>query len=332
MRKAFVVLAVIGCSGSSGGGFVPIDQAAQAFKQAECNYLARCGEFPDVSTCLAASLGFTFTNDPSLAAAVAAGKVIYDGNKLGQCYDQFGALSCDRTSQDARVEPAVCRDLVQGTVAANGVCANSAECKSQSCMVPTCGMACCMGTCVGDTPPPVEIAIGQSCATTSSRCVAGAFCDMTATCAALKPSGATCNSSNECDYELGCAGTPRVCKALPTVGQACPDALCRDSGSYCNSSGMCVMVGLPSATCATAADCSAYYTCDATKHCAPGPRLGEACSSTARCFDDATFCDPVSSTCKALEANGTACTSNSQCQTNNCDTASQTCATKPVCI
>ena len=335
MRRALLVVAMLGCSNNGGSGYLPIDQAAAAFKRAFCDYAVRCGQFPDATTCIGASLGFNLRVDPSEIAAIGAGKVIYDGNKAAQCYDAYGARSCDRTSQDARAFPAVCNEAIRGTVAGNAACAVASECVSGNCNVPTCTMACCMGTCVGDTPPVRDVAIGQSCAgNVAASCATGAYCDgATVLCAALKPGGATCTSSNECGYELSCVGTTtRTCTALPQLGQACPDGQCRDDGTYCNATMVCAKVGLPSDPCATGRDCSTYYTCDATSHCARGPAIGGACSATARCFDDGTLCDATAMTCAALHVDGGACTSNSQCLNNFCDATTSTCMTKAVCI
>jgi hypothetical protein len=324
-----VVIALVGCS-HSGNGSVSVDQLPAAFKRSFCDYIVRCGGFPDVATCLGANLGISINPDPSADAAVAQGKVLYDGAKVGACYDALASISCDSTSQDARSALAdlECFGAVKGTVAGGGACAINAECISFSCNAPTCAPTqCCPGTCVGDTVPPHDVAIGQSCANGVS-CATGAYCDTTTTtCAALKPASSTCASDQECDYELGCVGTPATCQSLPKLGEACPNMRCRDVGTHC-SNGTCVPLGLPNAGCATSADCSQFYNCDATKHCVEGPHVNQSCAAVG-CFDADTFCDSTS-TCKPTEPDGGACTSGIQCQSGTCDTTAL-CATPAAC-
>jgi hypothetical protein len=207
------------------------------------------------------------------------------------------------------------------------------------CDVPACSMACCQGTCVGDAPPPPG-GPGAMCST-SGDCTSGSFCDFSLTspvCTALKPAGATCQSTNECDYGLGCAGTTtRTCKTLPKLGEPCPDGVCRDAGNYCNAAGTCAKIGLAGAACTSTQECSSYYPCDtATMKCTQGPTTGEPCATGQRCFDANTFCDTSAAapTCVTRRPDGGACTSSSQCESHNCDLTGSagTCAEDAVCI
>lgn len=326
---ALGLVVLVGCGGGSG---IAIDDVPDAIRDEYCQYLARCHMVQSESECAGLNLGLDFHLDPSLRAAIDAGKVHYDGGKLGECYAQFGDQSCDRTSEAARaLKSDACSDAIKGTVGAGGTCAIDAECLSQLCDVPSCPDACCQGTCTGDTPPPRTVALGGTCMT-SSDCARG-YCDSTSVCAAFKASGSTCQSGAECDYGLGCAGTPRTCKTLPTLGQACPDQTCRDAGTYCNAMGTCAAVGLPGDPCAIRADCSAAYICDATMKCALGPREGETCSTTLRCSQLGNFCDGATMTCKPPQANGVTCSSDSQCTSNFCSTDTvRVCADEPVCF
>ena len=335
MRRWVWLLVLAACGGGSGS--VTLADYPQAFKDAYCRYLARCGEFPDVATCETANIGFNFHIDPSSQAAVDMNKVIFDGDQAAACLDAFGAQTCDSTDESGRSLPASCQNAVRGTVGSGGACAMNAECKSQTCDVPGCGSACCQGTCTGDAPPAPGGA-GTSC-TSSSNCTSGNYCDFTAMqCAALKPAGATCQSTSECAYGLGCAGTTtRTCKTLPALGEACPDLVCRDAGQYCSSAGTCMKVGLAGAACASVAECSAYYPCDTTAmKCTKGPTSGQACTTGQRCFDQDTFCDTTATapTCIMLQPDGGACTSSSQCENDNCDMtgSSGVCTTPAVCI
>jgi hypothetical protein len=326
---------VAACSGG-GGGSVTLTEYPKALQDAYCRYLARCGAFPDVATCERANLGLPMQVSPRMQAEIDMGKVVYDSDKAGQCIDDFGAQSCDTTDEDGRVEPQSCIDITHGTVGSGGACADNNECASKMCNVPVCQMACCQGTCVGDTKPapggPGTVCMSQT------QCTAGTYCDITSgMCTALKAAGATCTGSDECTYGLACVGAQqtRTCKALPTVGQACPDGVCRDAGNYCNAMGMCAQIGLAGATCTSSQQCSSFYPCDqATGMCTQAPKTGEAC--TGRCFDVGTFCDTTAAmpTCVAIHADGDACTLSSQCVSDNCTLTGSggTCTEMAVCI
>ena len=334
MRSLLVLLVVAGC-----GGGISIEEYPTAFRDAYCKYLARCGSFPDVATCQHANIGINLVIDPSSKSAIDKGKVIFDGNLAQDCLDAFGAQTCDQTDSDGRAFfPAKCRDIVKGTVGDGGACALDAECLSGKCNITSTAMTCPMGTCMGGAKP-VPGGTGAMCSS-STDCAVGFYCDFTnQVCADLKAAGATCQSTNECAYGLGCAGTPpnRTCKMLPTLGQPCPDGVCRDFGNYCNSSMQCAKIGLAGAACMTTVQCSTFYPCDTqAMQCTKAPGLGEPC--TGRCFDADTFCDlsAATPTCIKTRADGGTCSSNSQCQSDHCDqgsgAGSGTCSTAAVCI
>jgi hypothetical protein len=330
-RLALVLVFASAC----GTGSVDFADYVAAYRHSQCDFLARCGEVADANVCFNSNLGFTLHIGPSYQAAIDMGKVHYDGAKAKDCFDQFANRSCDVTSASYRVTPAVCNEAVQGTIGDTGVCGLGAECKSFNCNIPACSMACCTGACVGDARA-TDIAIGQSCLTGS--CVAGARCDFnTNVCVALKVAGDTCTSGSECGYNLGCTGTPRVCGVLPKLGEACPGGSCRDAGTTCSGTPQtCVKVGLVGAACNVSSDCSSLYRCDGTKHCAAGIATGQTCTVADRCADYSAFCEittGTSGTCLLPKADGSSCSSNSQCQSYNCDmTAPRVCAVAPVCI
>lgn len=334
MRSLLALLVLAGC-----GGGITIEEYPTAFRDAYCKYATRCGAFPDVSTCQHANIGINLVIDPSSKEAVDKGKVIFDGSLAQDCLDAFGAQTCDTTDQDGRAFfPAKCRDIVKGTVGSGGACALDAECKSGACDIPTSTMTCPQGTCTGDAPPAPGGA-GATCSS-SNGCAVGFYCDFTnQVCAELKAAGATCQASNECAYGLGCAGTTtaRTCKALPKLGEACPDGVCRDAGNYCNSAMQCAKIGLEGAACTSSQQCSSFYPCDTqAMKCTKAPSAGQAC--IGRCFDANTFCDTSSATptCISTKADGGTCSSNSQCQSDNCDqgsgAGSGTCSTPAACI
>jgi hypothetical protein len=191
-------------------------------------------------------------------------------------------------------------------------------------------MACCTGTCVRANPPAQR---NEPCVTRT--CDIGLYCSPAVKiCGNLLLSGQECMASDECDYGLGCAGTPKTCKPLPKLGEACPDNVCADVGAMC-ALGTCVAIGLPGAACTTGGDCSSYFTCDTTMHCAPYPTRGQPCDFV--CSDDSWCNIPTGSTmgtCDAPQPNGMSCVFNDACASKFCDTSSGTgsCTDAPVCI
>jgi hypothetical protein len=173
---------------------------------------------------------------------------------------------------------------------------------------------------------------------TSGDCTDDSFCDFSLNvpvCTALKPSGAACQATSQCAYGLGCAGA--TCKPLPKLGEPCPDGVCRDAGNYCNAAGTCAQIGLAGDACTSNDDCSPFYPCDTTTMtCTQGPQTGEACAMGQRCFDADTFCDTSAAapTCVTRRPDGGTCTSNSQCESHNCDQTGSagTCTEEAVCI
>jgi hypothetical protein len=333
MRAWLLVCLVAGGCGSSSVSF---SDYPDAFRDAYCKYLTRCGVFPDTGTCENANTDLDIFVDASAQAAVDMGKVVFDGETAQKCLDEFGAQTCDTTDESGRAFPASCDHIIQGTVDAGGACAFSEECKSGMCDVPACSMACCQGTCVGDAPPPPG-GPGAMCST-SGDCTDDSFCDFSLNvpvCTALKPSGAACQATSQCAYGLGCAGA--TCKPLPKLGEPCPDGVCRDAGNYFNAAGTCAQIGLAGDACTSNDDCSPFYPCDTTTMtCTQGPQTGEACAMGQRCFDADTFCDTSAAapTCVTRRPDGGTCTSNSQCESHNCDQTGSagTCTEEAVCI
>jgi hypothetical protein len=341
--RLLVLVLVAACSGGghpSEFGTVPIEDVNTDAKRAICEFETRCGQSPDVATCMGANVPISLGFDADMVNAIAAGKVIFDATKYGQCLDALAAESCDRTSQSARYMPDACAEAITGTVPYGEACQLNAECMSQVCnLVPPCANGCCTGTCVGGSIRQVDLAIGESC-NSERTCVAGTYCN--GVCTALKPAGAACGGDDQCGYGLACSMSSATCAPLPAVGQPCPDRKCRDVGTHCDTSGTCVKDGLPGDSCTAIADCAsmfyqglgayfgyagsavpaARFICDANAQCAVGPELGATCSDTTSCFDDATFCD-AASTCVSLLADGTACTMGFQCASNYCDTVIQ---------
>lgn len=330
MRKLLVLIVMAACGPDSGSGSISIDQLGNAIINEYCDLYVRCGVVPDVTACRKA-FGNDINIDANLIAAVAAGKVIYDGDLARQCIDAaFASGTCDRNLIFTnRNSPAACDLTFAGTVGDAGACAINEECISRDCSIPSCPNACCQGTCVGGTVP-MRAPLGAACSSTIP-CAEG-YCDSTMmTCQAFLADGAPCSSSSSC-LSGSCNTT---CQALVAEGGACTStSMCRELGDSCTGAAAKTcspLVGL-GAACATSSDCMLTYACDATQHCAPRPMLGDACTGAGTC-SDGSYCDQTALKCTAPKADGTACTSSTECQSKHCDTgATNTCITPPVCI
>jgi hypothetical protein len=339
MRRLVIAAIVLtGC----GPGSVTLDDYPEAARGAYCSYMAECGVVEDVETCLATNIGFDFTiNDLDLRlsasrrAAIAMGKIRYDGESAKRCLDALGvARGCDPTAEISRVRPDECLEIFSGRLHGDEECARDDECISRQCEVADCEDACCTGVCVGDSPP-VRAQLGESCEV--AECDNGLFCDEdTGICVALKSQGGFCVSIAQCRFGLSCNQSGECVGNLPTLGQACSGP-CRDEGTQCSASGRtCVAVGLVGAPCEMTSDCSPFYVCNAGKRCSAGAPIGDECSVSARCADAGAFCDipagGVMGTCAPRKLDGDICDSDNACLSGTCNTTTRECVPEPVCI
>lgn len=331
MRWLFALALVAAC----GDTVQPIAMADldREYADAICRYWSRCGLFPDVATCHRAYTGLHFPVDPNAYAGVTAGVVKYDGVKARTCIDADANQSCDLTSSSARVPPVACDGIFTGTMAENSSCASNAECTSGVCYIAICTIECCRGVCMGGAVPSRGKA-GDVCGIVP--CSEGTFCDINSkTCTPLMKQGAVCIGNFQCDYGLGCFGTPvMTCQPVPTIGEACPDNRCRDDGATC-SGGTCAKMGLAGAPCTTRKDCSPYYQCDATGKCAEGAHVGDACTSSLDCFDAGTYCaipnGATEGTCAQQLPDGSACQADRDCSADNCEESNSMCQPITTC-
>jgi hypothetical protein len=314
----------------------PLDKAdlASAFIDAECTHLVKCKVFPDSDSCHRAYIGINFVVDATQFAAIDAGKVIYDGVAARECIDSYATASCDRTDESARISPEACDRILEGTMGAGASCALDNECVSKSCDIPVCVVQCCRGACTSG-PAPTRQPVGGSCL--SAPCAAGTYCDLTSEmCVPLVALNGSCMQDYQCVFGLACFGGS--CAAAPIVGQTCTTPIsCRDLGTTCNqTTKQCIDVGLPGAACTTAADCSQFYQCDATGHCAEGSGLGGPCMSSNDCFPDQTYCAiPTGQTagmCAASQPDGGTCTDDRECASDHCEDTMSLCTPVPMCI
>jgi len=323
-------LAATACSEPS----IAFDQLDRELQRARCERLVRCGLFADDASCLAY---FWVLSDPSVAGAIAARKVDYDGALARQCVDATAAQSCDLTAPEARAAPAACSRMLAGTLAGGAACAIDAECASGTCEPATCPeIGCCVGACRPVQPPG---AAGTACAK-SSECAPALVCASDRTCRELASSGQDCASDRECAAGLGCINPlstmPGTCRALPHRGEDCPYLRCADEGLRCDeATRRCVALGLPGAACSGPGECSPYLECDPdAQRCREFPQLGMPCR--AGCGGEA-FClrdGAPTGTCAAPQPDGSPCTAYNECASFYCEAGPifDSCKDAPVCF
>lgn len=312
----FSVLAMA-CGGSS----IALSDLDQALQQARCERLARCKLFPDEASCSAV---FRALPDASVAGAIAAHKVRYDGARARQCVDATAAQSCDLTAHDAHIAPAACTEMFTGTVAGGDSCSIDTECASGTCDLPTTcpETGCCTGACRPTQPPGKA---GDACAK-DRDCGDGLVCGQDTICHVPAKADDPCRIDRECGDGLACVGasgtSPGTCHALPHVGEICPDQRCAEANVRCDDASMfvCVPVGLPGDPCPTATECAIDTECDPVTHmCRAFPSLGMPCDGS--CESD-SFClipdGAATGTCTALLPNNAPCDGNQACVSGFC--------------
>lgn len=212
-----VIFVAAACEGGSSGGPVPPERLANAIANSTCAKLSACctaSEFmmatlgsKDEASCqlvFAGLVGNLFVK--VLDDSIAAGRVIYHADLMGECIATIDAATCVeyQTFESGAFPGANCSDPFEGLVAIGGDCANDFDCTSEYCSGDSIDQngAITFGKCAG---APTA---GQPC--DNFDCAPGAFCDNTSTCAAKKTDGAPCTSKDECTSG-GCNGTPGTC-------------------------------------------------------------------------------------------------------------------------
>jgi hypothetical protein len=315
---ALLSVAVMACSGSS----IAYSDLDQELQQARCARFARCGLSPSEASCMASA---RIIPDASLAGAITAHKVDYDGQRAKQCVDAIAKQSCDLTAHDAHFEPEACAEMFTGKVTGGDSCSIDAECASATCELPELcpETGCCVGAC---RPAQAPGEAGAACAK-ARDCTQGLVCGADRTCHRQVAAGESCGSDRECGDGLACIGAsslmPGNCRALPHVGEPCPYLRCADVNLRCDDTKThtCVALGLSGEPCTISTECGSSLECDAATHlCRDVPTLGMPCDST--CGGD-SFCafdsGGVMGTCVAPFANSSPCDGYNQCASFYCE-------------
>lgn len=227
----FVVMVSASCGGG-GGGSVAVSQIGDEMGEVLCARMFECCDaaelmdnlgFFDVETqaeCESFYAGFVGgLLEPQIQASIDAGRLRYDGDRMGACLDLLASMSCGEFGLAfATDEPwGGCADPFEGLVAAGMPCANDMECASDYCDGDSTDFEgnVTEGTC-GTLP-----GIGQACP--DFDCASGAYCSFEQgedICQATLSAGSECFSDDECasgncagDDNTGAAG---MCSATPT--------------------------------------------------------------------------------------------------------------------
>jgi hypothetical protein len=305
---------------------ISFEDFASRKRAAECERQVRCGLFSTPEACMAY---IYMLPDPSLAAAIADGRVRYDELAALNCLAAVSKISCDSGTREARIEPAACTEALAGTAADGDTCAFDTECMSRHCSQPDCDPAtCCAGVCAAFSPAKIDEACGFN-----GDCVSDAYCGVDHLCHALGNAGDTCYSDAQCGYALGCvtATNPGLCVPLAAHGAPCPDGRCAALGDHCGPGSVCVADGRPGEACSTDSDCSPTAWCDpSTRMCAELPDVGMPCIH--RCVG-AAWCDPMRLVCQPRLPDGEPCSADNLCASNFCGEGPvfDPCAEPPVC-
>jgi hypothetical protein len=318
--KLVAALAIAGCGGSAG---ISQEQIGAEWHQANCRWQVRCGQMPDLDTCMAA------TRSPlgaQTAADLAAGKVIYNPTAGQALVSALDGLACRRSEVDGygtgfiralTAEVAAFR----GAVPVSGDCSVDEQCASGSCDANQ-GGSCMQGKCLA--PPSVTAPPPSTCSAAASTCVEGTICMLdakTGTGACVVPTvGQPCADALlvSCGPGLACnddAPNGPICQAYPPSGAACvPDSLsvpCDDTHDSCDpSTDTCQPTLAPGAACTLPGlYCGGGSWCDTTSGtCRPLGRLGDPCTAdytAGGCIGDLR-CNATTYTC-ALEPDVTPC-------------------------
>ncbi|GMV13270.1 MAG: hypothetical protein AMXMBFR56_14940 [Polyangiaceae bacterium] len=337
----FLFAACGGSSDDGGGGAktVSIDELPAEVAKAQCALYQKCfGDlfqfFTNGEDCLKISEERVKNAEiGQLAAAVASGKVKYDGAMAAKCLEDIAARSCAELANRLSDN---CDAAAEGSAAVGEDCSYDLDCK---------GTAFCKldGACPGKCTE--RLAAGGACKQ-DDDCQDGLVCgDATQACVKPGAVGEPCGGGvqPECGPTLFCVGDDDAakqagtCKALTEVfaGKA-GDTCAFQDGTLCATDLSCVHDAPPPASGKCAARVGSGAACkrlavpsmcpigeycdgaalDGTCKALPGP--GQPCVKVL----DSDHCAPYSrcdgGTCVALQKNGGPCGGSQVCYSESC--------------
>lgn len=196
---------VLACGGGSGGEGVPIDKLGDELAVVTCSKIFECCTAEEAmqqtlgseteAECVRTLSLFGGLLENIYQDSIDAGRLVYHGDRLRDCFDLIAAQSCTQyalsTVGDGDFEAFGCEDPFDGMVAAGGQCASDEDCTS--------------GYCSGDSLDSEGNIMYGTCATAptagmpcdSFTCASGHYCE-TGTCQPTKADGMPCTGADEC--------------------------------------------------------------------------------------------------------------------------------------
>jgi hypothetical protein len=323
VRRSFVLASaalagLFACSSSSPATVHPDASMAPMTLSAFCSAFMTANS-AILARCLGGAASVWATEVPaqyscaSLEAAVAAGRVTYDGSQAASCLDAYPTLSCS----DLLVGPPACTGPLGGTIANAAACFTDGDCGGADyCSGAAHGTAACQGTCA-----PL-LAAGAACSA-SEECVSGFTCggnpssptcisdvhplaNKGESCAALPPT----MPSIQCAPGLSCELHTTVCEPTVADGAACTpgQGLC-ETFTYCDPTTMtCKAYAGSGGVCGTTPAqetmgclpqtwCKMQSPMDPTGVCSPLGGAQAACSGDYQCISGACVREACTAPC-----------------------------------
>lgn len=325
----------------------PIESAAefrQAYRETLCSAYFDCpsrqtypfsiylGGYVDTEECAVSSLtglliATTFPDDE----AVAAGRVVFDGEAAADCLLETRERLCDELV--LRPRDPVCDRVFEGQQEEGENCLPNECVEGQHCV----GVAGeCYGVCEPSTSP-------------CGVCSDGEWCDSgSGTCEELRTEGEACPFNGACVEGLLCDAPSMglgtcVVPGSRAEGESCFDTPACDAGLVCDTTeNRCVPYFIVSEGMACG-DLPVMQLCEPQLVCyePPGetvgtcepPRLeGETCTDTVAECGAGLYCDRTGTEqCTALEPFGSSCLNGRECESLYCDGSTDQCAPLPTC-
>jgi len=215
---ALVTLA--GCGSSGGGASLAIEDFALEAGKVYCHRIYTCCDAtereaditwgPTEAECVTTMRAQQTVTLSAIQTGIAAGKIVYHGDRARRCLDNIAALSCaDWGVNFAMRYVPDCAHINDGTVALAGACTRDEECTSGFCSASVCA---------------ARGAVGDAC-TSPTACADGLYCPVSAGdhCVAAGAIGAACEVSVSCQNNscvipdgatAGTCGSPMTCNGV----------------------------------------------------------------------------------------------------------------------
>ncbi len=347
-RLSVYVIALAACSGG-GRADIPYERLDDELAAAYCTWYSTCGFVRSQLDCNLMLRAFepgTYAYGHQFDAAVASGRVKYDGASARACFDSYMQSRCTVLPDPSQED---CQRMFVGQVADGQPCQDYFECASETCarVAATCG-----GVCTARVAEGGAVSSGSECAlglkvidgtcqrpraqeeacTIQSDCASGTFCSPRRRCQALRLGGELCDATLPCGNFYACVGGK--CEAPPDLGQACVmsrlpacklDLFCDATTSTCTRRLEVGDTCGQSDACRPPADCIGPI---GSRTCTARALEGESCAQ-AFCTSE-TWCEPATKTCKKPIAVGAPCTVNDRCVSGS-ECRSGACARTDMC-